>query len=133
MQVSETDNKDDVHSRATMFEEDVGLDIHSCLQFLIELFERWLTPQAAQNVTINLKREAAKSVLNLSYIAYYRMFTLYLLVFNTCLNIWSSYDVLYILIRFWFCQMYLSIVNTFSGCTIFLWSFINLTLLKMMS
>ena len=76
MQVSETDNKDDAHSRATIFEEDVGLDIHSCLQFLIELFERWLTPQITQNVTINLKREAAKSVLIISIIINSRILTI---------------------------------------------------------
>ena len=40
------------------------LDIRSCLQFLLELFEQWLSPYAVPKTPLMLKMEAMKSVCN---------------------------------------------------------------------
>ena len=39
------------------------LDIRSCLQFLLELFEQWLSPFVVPKTPLMLKTEAVKSVI----------------------------------------------------------------------
>lgn len=41
------------------------LDIRSCLQFLLELFEQWLSPFVIPKTPLMLKTEAVKSVRNI--------------------------------------------------------------------
>lgn len=46
----------------------VGLDIHSCLHFLLDLYSQWLSPQSCPFTPLTLLTEVAKSV------RYYRCF-----------------------------------------------------------
>lgn len=39
-----------------------GLDIHSCLQFLLELYGQWLSPNSILKPPLMLKTEVVKSV-----------------------------------------------------------------------
>uniref|UniRef100_A0A061QFU3 Putative huntingtin n=1 Tax=Cupiennius salei TaxID=6928 RepID=A0A061QFU3_CUPSA len=44
----------------------VGLDIHSCLHFLLDLYSQWLSPQSCPFTPLTLLTEVAKSVVALS-------------------------------------------------------------------
>lgn len=43
-----------------------GLDIHSCLQFLLELYGQWLSPNSILKPPLMLKTEVVKSLVSLS-------------------------------------------------------------------
>ncbi|XP_061171379.1 huntingtin-like isoform X1 [Saccostrea echinata] len=43
-----------------------GLDIHSCLQFLLELYGQWLSPNSILKPPLMLKNEVVKSLVSLS-------------------------------------------------------------------
>ncbi|KAK3095770.1 hypothetical protein FSP39_018831 [Pinctada imbricata] len=43
-----------------------GLDIHSCLQFLLELYSQWMTPNSILKPPLMLRNEVVKSIVSLS-------------------------------------------------------------------
>lgn len=56
----------------------VGLDIHSCLHFLLDLYSQWLSTQSCPVTPLTLLTEVAKSVRIFSYFffVFYDMFSL---------------------------------------------------------
>lgn len=66
--IAENTNEHDIASetflRRQKYLNDSGLDLHSCLQFLLDLYTQWVKPQ--NNTPLKLLREVVKSVLALS-------------------------------------------------------------------
>lgn len=60
----------------------VGLDIHSCLHFLLDLYSQWLSAKSCPVTPLTLLTEVAKSVRLFSYFIFYSFFVSYYAYFT---------------------------------------------------